>query len=196
MGNRWSTSGAGPDGVDCPVCLERCSAGPHEVCQNGHTMHRECAMKMSLHMNLRCPLCRSKMVCAYCRSSKNNLWCSCADAGIKPEKAWESIVKRICKTYFCISVTIFFLPFNPVALVMGILLNSSFMLYRTGKRQHRSGHMKNWSPAHRVAVKIRRIRIVIMTVSLVATTAFNGHLKQFYSGWVQRYPQRLHNPQW
>ena len=118
--------------------------------------------------------------------------CRCRN---QARKAWESIVKRICKTYICLSVTIFFHPFNPVALIMGILLNSSFMLYRTGKRQHRSGHMKNWSPAHRVAVKIGRIRIVIMTVSLVATTAFIGHLKQFYSGWVQRYPQRLHNPQ-
>jgi hypothetical protein len=56
-----------------------------------------------LHMKLQFPLCRSKMVCSYCRSSKKNVWCSCADAAIKPEKVWESIVKQICKTHFCLS---------------------------------------------------------------------------------------------
>jgi hypothetical protein len=182
MGNRWSTSVAlsspskpltrAPLKAQdiCPVCLEQCSAGPQEFCENGHSMHRECARKMSLHMTLQCPLCRSKLVCSDCRSGKSSIVCYCANISSKPGRVWET-VQQICKTHLCLSVAIFLLPFNPAALIVGILLNCSMMLRRIAECLRRSDEIKNWSMTHQAAIKITQIGMDLMTICLVFVAA-------------------------
>ncbi len=181
MGRRWSTSTLvssaakafnGSDGDVCPICLESCSAGPREKCEHGHTMHRECAKAMSSHMKLECPLCRSKLICGECRSEKAKVQCNCTYKLYKArnrESVWE--IQQICKTHFFISVGTYLLPFvttfNQATVLVGILLNSSFMLHRVVKCQRRSEETRSSSLIVRIMTKITQIGMEIMTVGLL-----------------------------
>ncbi len=180
MGNFWSASDSVglptkslttlSDGDDCPVCLEKCSAEPQEVCQNGHSMHRECAMTMSFHMKLQCPLCRSSLVCSDCKSGKKSISCNCTSTSSKPEPVSESI-QQICTAHLLISIGTFFLPFNPAALLVVILLNCSLMLHRIVIYQQISDEIKKWSGILRIASKITQIGLDIASVVLVLAAA-------------------------
>jgi hypothetical protein len=193
MGNCWSTFVAlfspsrdltRPDDdacPTCPICLETCAAGSQETCEHGHCMHSECARKMSLHMKLQCPLCRSKLVCPNCKSGKTSIVCSCSDMSSKPEHVHETM-QEICNTHLCVSIAIYFLPLNPAALLVVILLNCSLMLRRIVVFQRRCEQIQKWNRALRTAVSVTHVGMdlttgcLIMIAAVVATLYMNAFL--------------------
>jgi hypothetical protein len=160
-----------PDADVCPICLEQNAPGLKEVCENGHGMHRECARQMSRHMKLRCPFCRSKLVCTDCKSCKTSIICNCNKISSKPENIWGPL-QHICQTHICISIAIFLFPFfSPAALVVGILLNFSSMLRRIVKSQRESEKIKKLGAVLRVAIKITQIGMEIFSFGLILIAA-------------------------
>jgi hypothetical protein len=80
----------------CPICLEALLDGRTETCENGHRMHRVCAMQMHFHMTSQCPLCRSMLVCSSCGSQKRNMRCNCSGIPKQPAHGWTMVKYQIC----------------------------------------------------------------------------------------------------
>jgi hypothetical protein len=84
------------DEHNCPICLETFSDRRVEICENGHRMHRECAMRMHFHMTSRCPLCRSMLVCSSCGLQKRNMRCKCFGIPHQPGHGMTMVIFQIC----------------------------------------------------------------------------------------------------
>jgi hypothetical protein len=84
------------DEYNCPICLEVFSDRRTEICENGHRIHRECAMQMHFHMKSQCPLCRSMMVCSSCGSKMRNMRCNCSGMPDQPGHGWTMVKYQIC----------------------------------------------------------------------------------------------------
>ncbi len=84
------------DESSCPICLETFSDERTETCENGHRMHRGCAMQMHFHMTSHCPLCRSMLVCSACGSKKRNMRCVCSGIPDLPGHGWTMVKYQIC----------------------------------------------------------------------------------------------------
>jgi len=181
------------DGEFCPICLEPCAVGFQEVCENGHGIHRECASKMSLHMKLLCPLCRSNLVCSVCKSRKSNIWCNCANMSIKQEHVDESM-QQICQTHICAFIAIYFLPINPASLLVVILLNCSLMLRRIVKCHRRSEQIQKWSRNHRNAIRVTQIGMGLTTSCLIAIAAVVAklYISAFFSSSKSQSPSTVY----
>jgi len=127
----------------CPICLEAASSAPTEQCENHHATHRECARKMLVYMPLRCPLCRSKMVCPKCRKRKTRLWCECSS------DVWVD-TKKIYYAHLLVAMMIVSSPVRDVLLGLILLLaNSVVMMRRVIGLQRVAEDVKTWNPVAR-----------------------------------------------
>jgi hypothetical protein len=84
------------DEQNCPICLETLSDKRAEICENGHRMHRECALQMHFHMTSQCPLCRSMLMCLSCGFKKKNMRCKCSGIPDHPAHGWTMVKYQIC----------------------------------------------------------------------------------------------------
>ena len=191
MWNRWiefvdllspSKRPVESDKDHCPICLEPCSVGLQEVCENGHAIHSECARKMSFHMKLQCPLCRSNLVCSACKSCKSNIWCNCANMSNKSEN-FDEAVQRIFRNHLCAFIAMYFLPLNPTSLLVIALLIFSLMLRRIAERQRRCEQIRKWSRNHNNTNVIILLGIVLTSACLIAIAALvvKHYISAFFS---------------
>ena len=156
------------EGDICPICLESCSEGHRETCKNGHSMHLACAVKMSLHMQLKCPLCRSKLICSVCKSQKRYVWCDCQKISSEPEDVWTTM-NAVYKAHFWVTVAIIFMPYhNAISALVLLLMNSVVMMRRIVSIQRRSKQIQNWSPATRLGLRLTQIGMDLTSVLFVA----------------------------
>ena len=132
----------------CPICLESPFTGPNERCENHHLIHRECARKMAAFMPLRCPLCRSKLVCPKCRARKTRLWCECSS------DVWHA-TKQIYVAHLFIVLTIMSSPIKDVGLgAILLLINAVVMMRRVTCLQRAAEDVKDWNALARLGLVI------------------------------------------
>jgi hypothetical protein len=156
------------DGYVCPICLESCCEGHRERCENGHSMHLLCAIKMSLYMQLKCPLCRSNLICSVCKSQKRNVWCDCHRLSPEPEDVWATM-NAVYKAHFWVTVAIVFLPYhNAVSALVLLLMNCVVMMRRIVAIQRRSTQIQNWTPATRLGLRLTQFGMDLTSVLFVA----------------------------
>jgi hypothetical protein len=155
----------------CPICLEP-SSGITEQCKNRHTMHLECARKMTFFMPLNCPLCRSKIICGKCKSSKTQLCCECSREMRNLSNVWD-LMKKIYATHFFLTIAIFALPIKHVLLGLVLLLtNVVVMMRRIVCLQRNAEDVKSWNAISRWGLSFTHISMDILCGMFVAVIAF------------------------
>ena len=135
----------------CPICLDPCYFDTAELCQNHHAIHRDCARKMLAFMPLRCPLCRSHIVCRTCGASKRRIWCECSS------DVWDTM-KAIYTTHTFLAVMIFSLPTKDALLGLSMLLvNAVIMMRRIISVQRNAEDVKGWNALSRWGLRLTHI---------------------------------------
>lgn len=159
-------------GYVCPICLEPCKGGEKETCENGHAIHRQCAVKMSCFMQLCCPLCRAKIVCLKCKSRKDQIRCEC-DCKVNNSQDILKMMKTIYFTHFWLTFAILALPMQEV--LMGsafLLLNTVVMIRRIVSMQRQAKEIESWSAMCRFGLSITHIGMDLMCIIFSAAIAF------------------------
>ena len=154
--------------ICCPVCLDQCLGEKIEACGNGHIMHFECAAKMSRFMPLKCPLCRSPLICRICKVQKHNIFCHCSGQTCDPDNVWL-MMKKVYATHFLVMLSILALPMldAPVPLLF-LMVNLVVMMRRIVRIQRKSDQVKSWDVISRFVLCLTQIGMDFICAMLLA----------------------------